>query len=66
MKLSAWYGTGQNLNAVAGEGNLRDTVFQLVEHTEAHGSTRKLVEAAYEENPGNAKVAEIARRMGIA
>ena len=44
-------------------GNLGERVFSLIQVAEAGGWTRDLIEAAVAQNPGNARLGEIARRL---
>ena len=47
------FGLNQQLNAIAGSGNLRDTVFQLMTWAKAQGKVDDLVIAAYTSNKTN-------------
>jgi Effector-associated domain 1 len=46
-------GLNENLNEIAGEGDLRSTVFKLLTWAEAHGRLLDLIESAVKANPQN-------------
>lgn len=43
----------ENLNAIAGGGNLTQIVFSLIQWAESRGKLQQLILAAYETNSGN-------------
>jgi hypothetical protein len=47
------FGLDRNLDEIAGQGPLRDTVFELVQHAEAQGFLPALFDAALAAAPGN-------------
>ncbi len=49
------HGLGKNLRAVAGEGNLQEVVFKLIQTADAQGWIKDLVRSACNINPGNPK-----------
>jgi Effector-associated domain 1 len=53
------YGLEKNLHEIAGEGNLDNVVFKLIQKAEAQGWLNGLVEAAYNANHGNPLLREI-------
>ncbi|MFO0759870.1 MAG: effector-associated domain EAD1-containing protein [Byssovorax sp.] len=53
LKQLVRFGLDENLEALAGEGKLRDVVFELIEHTESRGTTDDLIAAAVEARPRN-------------
>jgi hypothetical protein len=55
-------GVDRNLDEIAGEGNLRDTVFQLVQAAEAQGFAAELFAAALARAPGNPALQAIAEK----
>ncbi|NEP28341.1 effector-associated domain EAD1-containing protein, partial [Moorena sp. SIO3I6] len=48
-----WFELSQNLNTIAGEGNLNDIVFELIQTAEADGWVDELIYAARRANPGS-------------
>jgi hypothetical protein len=54
-----------NLNEIAGELNLKDTVYKLIMWAESNGQIRKLVQCAREQNPGNEELREFAQGIGV-
>jgi CHAT domain/Effector-associated domain 1 len=48
-----------NLNAIAGGGNYKQIVFNLIDHAESQGQLVQLVEAAKIANPGNPKLRNV-------
>lgn len=58
------YGFDENLNAIA-SGNLKNKVYELIQWTQARGWTRRLIEAAREENRTNDKLRSLAHRWGV-
>ncbi|TFI56055.1 CHAT domain-containing protein [Mastigocladus laminosus UU774] len=53
----------KNLEAVAGEGNLKTVVFNLIKVADSQGWAEKLVRAAHENNPGNLILRAIAEEL---
>jgi Effector-associated domain 1 len=62
MKQLVRVGIDKNLEALAGSGDLNTIVFRLIEQTESHGLTNKLITAARESRPGNSKLRAFAER----
>jgi hypothetical protein len=56
---------GKNLAVIAGPGNLRNVVFELIQAANAGGWIRDLVVGARASNPGNSSLASVARDWGI-
>ena len=48
-----WFQLSKNLNTIAGEGNLNDIVFELIQTAEADGWVDELIYAARKANPGS-------------
>ncbi|NEO77073.1 effector-associated domain EAD1-containing protein [Moorena sp. SIO4G3] len=48
----------ENLNAIAGGGNLTQVVFRLIQWAESRGQLESLIIAAYGTNPGNPELKE--------
>jgi hypothetical protein len=59
------YGLDERLDEIAGTGNLKDTVFELIDWAEAEGKTDELLIAARHENPGNPKLLAFAAEAGF-
>jgi hypothetical protein len=55
---------GENLNAIASDSNLQQTVFELVGWAERQGRMTELVRGARRQNSGNRKLAEVAPLLG--
>jgi hypothetical protein len=49
----------KNLEAIAGEGNLQEIIFKIIQTAEAEGWTEDLIHAARGANPGNLKLQTI-------
>jgi hypothetical protein len=56
------FGLNENLDAVAAPGNLRDTLFELVRHAEAHGLVPALYDAALAAAPENSDLRALAAK----
>jgi hypothetical protein len=52
----------RSLDEIAGPGNLRDTVFEVVTHAEAHGIVPALFDAAQAAAPLNPEILAIAAK----
>ena len=59
------FGLDVRLDEVAGAGNLKDTVFELVDWAEEQGKTGELLIAAQRDNPGNPKLRAFAEEVGF-
>ncbi len=58
-----WYKLNKNLNELAGGGNLRDVVFELIKVSNSQGWIEDLVRKAYESNSGNPKLKDIVKEL---
>jgi predicted DsbA family dithiol-disulfide isomerase len=56
----ASFGLNENLQAIAGSGNLTDVGFELIRWAQAQGRLEELVREAYEQNPGNRDLQAVA------
>ncbi len=56
---------GENLEAVAGGGALRDIAFQLIQWASSCGRLVELIRGARSENPGNSELQVFCRQIGI-
>jgi len=54
------FGLDENLQAIAGNGNLNDVVFELIRWAQARGRLEELVREASEQNPGNPELQAVA------
>ncbi|TMC24548.1 MAG: hypothetical protein E6J34_00335, partial [Chloroflexi bacterium] len=59
------YRLNENLSAIAGNGNLHDTVFRLTQRAKARGRLKELILAAREENPRNPQLRNVALQLGV-
>ena len=66
MKQLVWIGIDENLEALAGNGPLRNVVFKLIEQTESHGTTDELILAAVDARPANPRLRTLAERRASA
>ncbi|MFK0735689.1 MAG: effector-associated domain EAD1-containing protein, partial [Gloeotrichia echinulata HAB0833] len=57
------FGLGKNLDVVAEGGNLKVVVFNLITVAESQGWIDQLIDAAYNDNPGNLKLKAIAQDL---
>ena len=57
---------GKNLNTLAMGDDLNAIAFRLIQHTEAHGWTDKLIAGAREANPGNSSLFIVAQEVNLA
>lgn len=57
---------GENLDAIAGGGNLRAVVFSLIEWANRTGRTAELIDGARRGNPGNVALGAAAADLGVA
>ena len=55
-------GLDRSLDEIAGPGNLRDTVFEVVTHAEANGIVPALFDAAHAAAPANPEILAIAAK----
>jgi hypothetical protein len=53
LKMLVRVGLSENLDEIAGGGNLRETAFHLIEWAESHGRIAELIAAAIEERPNH-------------
>lgn len=53
----------ENLDAIAGRGNLQEIVFNLVLFFHSQGRLKQLIEAAYKDNPRNIKLKAIREEL---
>ncbi|BAY24101.1 hypothetical protein NIES2100_38940 [Calothrix sp. NIES-2100] len=53
----------KNLRVIAGEGNLQDIVFQLIQTANSQEWVEDLVRAACNSNPGNQRLRAVAKRL---
>jgi hypothetical protein len=59
------FGLGQNLAAIAGNSNLQDTVFSLIQWAQAQGRLTELVVGALDANPTNPELVAFAAQFGL-
>jgi hypothetical protein len=65
LKQFVRFGLDENLDAIAGNAGLRTVIFELIRHTESHGTTRELLSAAIAERPGNPKLRAFMQKRGL-
>jgi len=56
------FGLDQSLDEIAGPGNLRDTVFEVVRHAEAQGRVAVLFDAAHAAATANPEILTLAAK----
>jgi V8-like Glu-specific endopeptidase len=57
------FSLNENLNVIAGEGDLREIVFNLVQWAEAYERIEELLIGARKQNPGNSKLKAISHEL---
>lgn len=63
MGMMLRFGMGENLEAIAGGGNLRETVTDVITWAESHGRVGELITAARSQNAGNRELAAFAAKF---
>ena len=63
LKIMVAFELEENLNEIAGGGNLQDTIFELIKWAEAKGRLNELVQKAHNHNAGNPKLAAVAQKI---
>ncbi len=60
-----YFELARNLNAIAGDSDLQDIAFKLIQTAEAEGWVEDLVRAARDSNPGNSQLQAIAQELCV-
>ena len=55
---------GENLSSIAGNGNLKHTIFELIRWAIAQGRLEELIDAAHEQNTHNPQLKSISKELG--